>query len=253
MAHATGVRLHNLTLRNAQTGIQLEEAGLAGSILVPGDEIVLERLVVYSLSGPALSGRELLAQRFFFTGMAPDESGTYLTTKQFAEDIVSQMAQKGMDLAKCEGRYMFVDSYAPQSDPSLLDTPTVKYVPSVADFAKLSNAIITTLGDFMGKGVSRQRLVFDSVDTVLMYVSPAGVYRFLSYLRAKLRGLKAVSMLLLQPDLHDEKDVRTMLQLADVLMELDPASGLLTITQPAEPKLAFRYKITDKGIEISKP
>ena len=226
-----------------RTGIEALDAALDGGVR-SGSFIIL--------SGPALSGRELLAQRFFFAGTALDEAGTYLTTKQFAEDIVSKMAEKGMDLAKYEGRYMFVDCYAPQSDPSLQDRPSTKYVPSVADFAKLSNAIITTLGDFMGKGVSQQRLVFDSVDTVLMYVSPAGVYRFLSYLRAKLKGFKAVSMLLLQPDLHSEKDVKTMLQLADILIELDPASGFLTVTQPSEPKLAFKYKITDKGIEVSK-
>lgn len=204
------------------------------------------------ISGPSLSGRELLAQQFFHAGLSSDEAGTYVTTKEFMADVLAQMGDKGMDMGKYETKYMFVDSYAPQSDPSLQDTPTVKYVSSVADFAKLSNCIITSMSDFMSKGIYQQRLVFDSIDTVLMYVSPAGVYRFLSYLRAKIKGYKAVSFLLIQPDLHEEKDVKTIMQLADVLIELDPVRGQLSITQASGPKLTLSYKIGEKGIEVWK-
>jgi KaiC/GvpD/RAD55 family RecA-like ATPase len=204
------------------------------------------------ISGPSLSGRELLAQQFFYTGISSEEAGTYLTTKEFMTDVVAQMGEKGMDVSKYDGKYIFVDSYAPQSDPSLQDTPSVKYVASVADFAKLSNTIITSMTDFLSKGVYQQRLVFDSIDTVLMYVSAAGVYRFLSYLRAKVKGLKAVSFLLIQPDLHDDKDVKTIMQLADVLIELDPNSGLISLTQTGSPKQIFRYKIGEKGVEVWK-
>jgi KaiC/GvpD/RAD55 family RecA-like ATPase len=204
------------------------------------------------ISGPSLSGRELLAQQFFFFGISSEEAGTYVTTKEFMDDVLSQMAEKGMDLSRFENKYLFVDSYAPQSDPSLQDTTAVKYVSSVADFAKMSNCIITSLGDFMSRGIYQQRLVFDSIDTVLMYVSPAGVYRFLSYLRAKIKGFKAVSFLLIQPDLHEDKDVKTIMQLADVHIDMDPNSGLLSIAQTGSPKQLFHYKIGDKGIEVWK-
>jgi len=224
-----------------KTGIEAIDAALDGGIR--SGSFVL-------ISGPSLSGRELLAQQFFFAGISSEEAGTYITTKEFMVDVIAQMAEKGMDLSKYETKYIFVDSYAPQSDPSLQDTPTVKYVSSVADFAKLSNCIITSLGDFMSKGIYQQRLVFDSVDTVLMYVSPAGVYRFLSYLRAKIKGFKAISFLLIQPDLHDEKDVKTIMQLSDVLIEMDPVSGQLTITQAAGPKITLYYKMGEKGIEV---
>jgi KaiC/GvpD/RAD55 family RecA-like ATPase len=229
-----------MTLRT-KTGIEAIDTALDGGIR--SGSFVL-------ISGPSLSGRELLAQQFFFAGISSEEAGTYITTKEFMVDVLAQMAEKGMDMSKYETKYVFVDSYAPQSDPSLQDTPTVKYVSSVADFAKLSNCIITSLGDFMSKGIYQQRLVFDSVDTVLMYVSAAGVYRFLSYLRAKIKGYKAISFLLIQPDLHEEKDVKTIMQLADVLFEMDPVSGQLTITQAAGPKITLYYKVGEKGIEV---
>jgi KaiC/GvpD/RAD55 family RecA-like ATPase len=227
----------------SKTGIEGIDAALDGGVRSGSFCII---------SGPSLSGRELLAQQFFFTGISAEEAGTFLTTKEFMTDVVAQMAEKGMDVSKHPGKYVFVDSYAPQSDPSLQDTPSVKYVASVADFAKLSNTIITSMTDFLGKGVYQQRLVFDSIDTVLMYVSAAGVYRFLSYLRAKVKGLKAVSFLLIQPDLHEDKDVKTIMQLADVLIDMDPNSGLLSVAQTGSPKQTFHYKIGDKGIEVWK-
>jgi KaiC/GvpD/RAD55 family RecA-like ATPase len=108
------------------------------------------------------------------------------------------------------------------------------------------------MSDFAARGIYQQRLVFDSIDTVLMYVSSAGVYRFLSYLRAKVKGFKAVSYLLIQTDLHEQKDVKTIMQLADVLIEMDPNSGLLSIAQTGSPKQLFHYKIGEKGIEVWK-
>jgi len=232
-----------MTAIRSKTGIDGIDAALDGGVKNGSFCII---------SGPSLSGRELLAQQFFYTGISSEEAGTYLTTKEFMTDVVAQMGEKGMDVAKHEGKYVFVDSYAPQSDPSLQDTPSVRYVASVADFAKLSNCIITAMSDFLAKGIFQQRLVFDSIDTVLMYVSAAGVYRFLSYLRAKVKGFKAVSFLLIQPDLHEEKDVKTIMQLADVLIDMDPNSGLLSVTQTGSPKQIFHYKLGEKGIEVWK-
>jgi len=226
-----------------KTGIECIDAALDGGIRSGSFCLI---------TGPSLSGRDLLAQQFFYGGIESEEGGTYVTTKNFSDDIINQMAEKGMFLASHEGKYIFVDCYSAQSDPTLQDTPTVKYVASVADFAKLSNAIVSTMSEFMSKGIYGQRLVFDSVDTVLMYVSPAGVYRFLSYLRAKIKAFKGVSFFLMQPDLHEEKDVKTIMQLADAHIDLDPDKSQMTVTHTGGGKLTMGYKVGEKGIEVWK-
>ncbi|MEM2869477.1 MAG: RAD55 family ATPase [Thermoplasmata archaeon] len=229
-----------ITLR-AKTGLDELDAALDGGIRIGSFCL---------LSGPALSGRELLAQTFFHAGLVSGEAGTYVTTKEFAEDIIAQMAEHSLDLSGHWGKYIFIDIYSPQSNPSLQDTATVKYVASVADFAKLSNTIIAAMGEFMGRGMLQQRLVFDSIDTLLMYVSPAGVYRFLSYLRAKTKSFRAVCFLLIQPELHEEKAVKTILQLADMLIEMNPETGQMTIATPGSPRIPMGYKIGERSIEV---
>ncbi|NIP34843.1 MAG: hypothetical protein GWN18_07865, partial [Thermoplasmata archaeon] len=96
-------------------------------------------------------------------------------TKNFTEDIVTLMEEKDWNLEPHTGRYVFIDAYSPQSDPSLKDSVDVKYVASVADFARLTNAIVSSMSENLAQGEHNQRVVFDSIDTVLMYVSAQGV------------------------------------------------------------------------------
>ena len=184
------------------------------------------------LNAPSISGRELITQKFFYEGLSLEEGGTYVTTKNFTEDVIESMGERGWNLNNYGNRYVFVDPYSIQSDPTLKDTENIKYVSAISDFAKLSNTIVSSMGDFLNKGIYQQRLSFDSIDTLLMYVSANGVYRFLSYLRAKIKAFKSAGMFLLESGLHEEKAVKTILQIADVLIDLSPNKSEISVTTP---------------------
>ncbi|MEM2900052.1 MAG: RAD55 family ATPase [Thermoplasmata archaeon] len=223
----------------AQTGIKSLDEALDGGLRFGSLCLV---------TGP---GREVLAQQFFYSGLELGEACIYVTTKSFHTEIIDMMTEKGWNIAGHEDRYMIIDTYTPQSDASVQDLPQVKFVPSLADFAKLSNCIVSTMSDYLTKGIYQQRISFDSIDTMLMYVSPAGVYRFLSYLRAKIKGFKATGFFLIDPGLHEEKDVRTIMQLADVVIELKPATEEILINQLGLPKKNAKYAITNEGVEVT--
>jgi len=199
------------------------------------------------LIGPSMSGRGTLARQYFFQGLKEESGSIYVTTKNFTEDIVTLMEEKQWNLEPYEGRYVFIDAYSPQSDPSLKDSMDVKYVASVADFARLTNAIVSTMSEYLAQGVHNQRVVFDSIDTVLMYVSAQGVYRFLSYLRAKIKGFRASSIFMIEPALHEDRQVKTLLQLADVVIDIRPEQGTVEVTQPGLPKRRGAFRVVDAG------
>jgi KaiC/GvpD/RAD55 family RecA-like ATPase len=202
------------------------------------------------LIGPSMSGRGTLARQYFYQGLKEDSSSIYVTTKNFTEDIVTLMEEKRWPLEPYTGRYVFIDAYSPQSDPSLKDSVDVKYVASVADFARLTNAIVSSMSENLAQGVHNQRVVFDSIDTVLMYVSAQGVYRFLSYLRAKIKGFRASSMFMIEPDLHEERQVRTLFQLADVVIEVKAEEGVIEVTQPGLPKRRGAFRVAEAGCVV---
>lgn len=202
------------------------------------------------LLGPSMSGRGTLARQYFYQGLKENDSSIYVTTKNFTEDIVTLMEEKRWDLEPHTEHYVFIDAYSPQSDPSLKDSVDVKYVASVADFARLTNAIVSTLSENLARGVHNQRVVFDSIDTVLMYVSAQGVYRFLSYLRAKIKGFRATSIFMIEPELHEDRQVKTLFQLADVVIELKPAEGTIEVTQPGMPKRRGAFRVVETGAVV---
>ncbi len=202
------------------------------------------------LVGPSMSGRGTLARGYFHQGLKEGGASMYVTTKNFTEDIVALMEEKKWLLHPHVGRYVFIDAYSPQSDPSLKDSEEVKYVASVADFARLTNAIVSSMSEYLARGMDHQRLVFDSIDTILMYVSAQGVYRFLSYLRAKVKGFRASSVFLIEPDLHEERQVKTLYQLADTIIEVNSHEGIVEVTQPGMPKRRGAYRITELGFIV---
>ena len=202
------------------------------------------------LIGPSMSGRGTLARQYFYQGLKEDNASIYVTTKNFTEDIVTLFEEKKWTLEPYFNQYVFIDAYSPQSDPSLKDSVDVKYVASVADFARLTNAIVSSMSESLAQGVHNQRVVFDSIDTVLMYVSAQGVYRFLSYLRAKIKGFRASSMFMIEPELHEERQVRTLFQLADVVIELKPDEGIVEVTQPGMPKRRGAFRVVDTGAVV---
>jgi len=202
------------------------------------------------LVGPSMSGRGTLARGYFYQGLKEGGASMYVTTKNFSDDVISLLEEKKWLLHPHLGRYVFIDAYSPQSDPSLKDSEEVKYVASVADFARLTNAIVSSMSEYLARGMDHQRVVFDSVDTILMYVSAQGVYRFLSYLRAKIKGFRASSIFLIEPELHEDRQVRTLYQLADVIIEVKPDQGVVEVTQPGLPKRRGAYRVTDVGFIV---
>jgi archaellum biogenesis ATPase FlaH len=164
------------------TGVAGLDAALGGGLRVGSLAVVV---------GSTMSGRDVLAQQFFAHGLAKGEAAVYVTTKDFADDVFARLAELGFDGGSHKGSYKLIDAYSTQSDPTIQDLEDVTYVPSIADFAKLSNAVISTMSSFMTEGHHRQRLAFDSLDTVLMYVNAQGVFRLLSYLRAKVKAFGA--------------------------------------------------------------
>jgi len=202
------------------------------------------------LVGPSMSGQGTLARGYFYQGLKEGGASMYVTTKNFSDDVIALLEEKKWLLHPHLGRYVFIDAYSPQSDPSLKDSEEVKYVASVADFARLTNAIVSSMSEYLARGMDHQRVVFDSVDTILMYVSAQGVYRFLSYLRAKIKGFRASSIFLIEPELHEDRQVRTLYQLADVIIEVKPDQGVVEVTQPGLPKRRGAYRVTDLGFIV---
>ncbi len=48
------------------------------------------------INGSPMSGRRILAQEIFYKTLKSDEGGVYITTNDFADEIINKMSEKKM-------------------------------------------------------------------------------------------------------------------------------------------------------------
>jgi hypothetical protein len=55
---------------------------------------------------------------------------------------------------------------------------------------------------------------------------------------------------MIEPELHEDRQVRTLFQLADVVIELKPTEGIVEVTQPGLPKRRGAFRVVETGAVV---
>lgn len=211
----------------------------------------LNRSTMCLLNASPLSGRKIFSQQLFHESLGLGYKSLYVDTDSFTQDIIKKMAERNWKLKSHTKNYMFIDIYSAQSNPAIADTDNIKYLASIADIAKLSNTIISGMASFcMGQLEQNTLLIFDSIDTLAMHVSPQSVYRFLYYLKAKLSTFGTLGLFVVDCTLHESKTIKMLSLIADVLIEINHDKKELVLNFMNATKEVFRYKSSERGFEL---
>ncbi len=222
---------------------------------IPGlDEILNSGLRPGSLCiivGEPLCGKEILAKEFFYKGLEKGDSGIYITTNNFAEDIYTEMEEFGWNLSEYNKdekvSYKIIDSYSQTVNPNVEDTKNVSYVPAATDLAGLSAKIVEAISNLTAH-FKTLRLVLDSLSSIITFINPSAAVRFLSFLKARVRLVKGIFLSLLESELAEKSVMVQILQLADVIMEI--RGHEIHVRHRGKASTKGEFKITEKGIEI---
>ncbi|MGQ9721493.1 MAG: RAD55 family ATPase [Candidatus Jordarchaeum sp.] len=202
--------------------------------------------------GEPLCGKEILVKEFFYKGLEGGESGIYITTNNFAEDIYNEMGEFGWDLSKYgkgeKVAYKIIDAYSQTVNPNVEDTSTVLYVPAATDLAGLSSKIVEAITTLTGN-FEKLRVVLDSLSSIITFINPSAAIRFLSFLKARIRIVKGVFISLLESELTEKTIMVQILQLADVIMEIQ--GNEIHVRHRGKASTKGEFKIIGKGIEIT--
>lgn len=207
----------------------------------------------YLVDVPSLSGKDLFAHQFFYERLDAGDYMIYITTSNFADNIIEDMIKKGWDIENYKKKYAFIDAYSAQSNPTIEDKPNISYVPSITEIVTLTGAITSCRTKLLTKEIEKQpslTIIFDSTDELLMNVPFQDVYRFLRYLKADIMKSKISSVFIIDSSLHEEKIVKKIYQIADVLIRINDKKKLLDINLPDATKRTLEYRITKKGFEF---
>jgi len=204
------------------------------------------------LIGPPGEEKTALAMQFVGSGLRLKQPAVYITTDLSPTDIENRGSQYGWTLFSHTGRDLyFVDCYSwtlgnknkgKQREDIMVPGPSALNDMSIGIAQAVQKAF---------KKQEDNRVVFQSLSTLLLYNNPEIVFRFVQITGARLKGAGASTMFLLESGMHEEKAVTTLKHLADAVVEIKSEGGRMMLMAPQNGLPDWtEFKLTKTGVQI---
>jgi len=196
--------------------------------------------------GPPLVGKSIFVRNIVCEKVSNGFGGVYITTKDTAETVLDWFRKfdlSDIKIIDCVSRTIFSD--AP-------DTDDIKRV-SIMDLTGISVRINMFLERFWKSGRRDVVIAFDSISTVLMYLNPQTVFRFLHVLTNRIKSFGALAFYTVDENMHDERTIAMLKQLFNGVIELKD-EGNRRVFRYISPSIRTEWRefnIVDDRLEVS--
>jgi len=177
------------------------------------------------ISGPPLTGKRRLAMDILAHGADQEEGSVIVTTRDSADrvraDYRARVADPGaIDLG-------IVDCVTQHQGRSASDTELVKYASSPVDMTGIGIKFSEFVEEFYTqRNVKRNRILLDSLSTLLLYSDVQTVFRFMHVFTSRIEDADALGIHIIDSTAHETESVNTMKQLFDGVVEVDDERGV---------------------------
>jgi KaiC/GvpD/RAD55 family RecA-like ATPase len=180
------------------------------------------------VTGPPLAGKRQLAREFVRTGVADEEGTIYITMRDTAGRVESLI-----DGSETTAPVGIVDCVSEQVvDPAPVGDH-VKYASAPTDMTSIGIKFAEFIEEFNRQdGIVANRIVLDSITTLLQYTTLQSVFRFLHAVTTRVAEVDAVGAFLIESTVHDEETMGTIQELFDGVVERRP-DGTTAVDLPA--------------------
>ncbi|MCW4005777.1 MAG: RAD55 family ATPase [Candidatus Bathyarchaeota archaeon] len=203
-----------MTSQLLPSGISLLDEGLKGGFPKPANFLVI---------GEPLSSKRELGMLLLNGGLEQNEAAIYVSTSNTAEEVRSHWERYGLDPAwEKEGRVKFVDCYSKMLGANVPDTPSIRRVPSILDYSKLSVVINEWCAGYFVQNIG-VRMLLDSLSSFLIYSSLQTVMRFLHIFLGQLRRQNVLGLFLLEEGAHEAVTFNQLKTFSNGAIKIDSA------------------------------
>jgi len=194
-----------------------------GEAVTPGTNILV--------SGPPLTGKRRIAREILAHGLDERDGAIVITTRDSAERVLSQFE---IERDHEERPIGIVDCVTEHMGRSTTDTLTVKYATSPVDMTGIGIGFSNFIEYFYGElGRERNRVMVDSLSTLLMYATLQTVFEFMHAITSRVDDVDALGVHVIESTAHDEQTLHTIEQLFDGTIEVDE-NGIAAVDLPSE-------------------
>jgi KaiC/GvpD/RAD55 family RecA-like ATPase len=172
------------------------------------------------ISGPPLTGKRRLAMDILAHGAANDEGSVIVTTRDSSDRVISDFQSRLVDSDDAD--IGVVDCVTQHQGRSVSDTELVKYASSPVDMTGIGIKFSEFVEEFYTqRGVHKNRILLDSLSTLLLYSDLQTVFRFMHVFTSRIEDADALGVHIIESTAHDIEAINTMKQLFDGIVEVD--------------------------------
>lgn len=198
------------------------DGGLADTAIESGTNVLV--------AGPPLSGKRRLGQRILQRGMANDEGAIVISARDTAERVRELFGLPADDPDDLLG---VVDCVTEHVGRAPSETDLVRYAASPSDMTGVGIKFAEFVEYFnCERDVERNRVLLNSITTLLQYSSLQTVFRFLHALTTRVTEVDAVGVAVVESTVHDAETMATIRELFDGVVETT-RDGSYSVDLPA--------------------
>jgi KaiC/GvpD/RAD55 family RecA-like ATPase len=182
-----------------------------GATVDPGTNVLV--------AGPPLTGKRRLAMDILAHGADRGEGSVIVTTRDSSDRVLADYRSR---LADPDGADIgIVDCVTQHQGRSASDTELVKYASSPVDMTGIGIKFSEFVEEFYTeRDVRQNRILLDSLSTLLMYSDLQTVFRFMHVFTSRIEDADALGVHVIESTAHDAEAMNTMKQLFDGVVEV---------------------------------
>ena len=181
------------------------------------------------VTGPPLTGKRKLGREILLRGMVNGEGAIVISTLDTAERVRELFGTPADDTEDLLG---IVDCVTEHVGRSPTETDTVRYAASPTDMTGIGIKFAELIEYFHCEhGVEHNRVLLNSITTLLQYTSLQTVFRFLHALTTRVGEVDAVGVAVIESTVHDTETMGTIRELFDGVVETS-LDGSLSVDLP---------------------
>lgn len=205
------------------------------------------------LIGPPMSGKKLILNYILYHGTVQDDSAVIKVTTRYPASHVFEWFEEN-NLSLPSSKIGIVDCVIKTLGKEAVETENIKIASSPVDLTGIGVKISQFFEEFfMKKKLRKIQLHVDSLSTLMMYSNIQTVFRFLHVFTGRIKSAGALGIYLLEEGMHEEKDVVTLKQLFDGLIEIkseNDANFIRVVGLTSKPTPWLEYEINGAEINI---
>jgi KaiC/GvpD/RAD55 family RecA-like ATPase len=172
------------------------------------------------ISGPPLTGKRRLAMEILAAGADDGEGSVIVTTRDSSDRVIADY--RSLVENPDETTLGVVDCVTQHQGRSVQDSDTVKYASSPVDMTGIGIKFSEFLeGFYSDRGITQNRVMLDSLSTLLMYSDLQTVFRFMHVFTSRIENADALGVHVIESTAHDAEAMNTLKQLFDGVVEVD--------------------------------